>query len=93
MDLISFMSKSCHYAQEHIHDPDAWSQNVNKRKYLFQCTSYQVACFLAQNTFLGQDGVECDIVLDKLAEPGVKSEEQWEKIITDIVGDLGGWVI
>jgi hypothetical protein len=91
MTLVSIMAKACHYAQEHIDDADAWPTDVLSRENLLQCTSFQMACFFAQNTPEGDNGVEWDVVLEELVERPMKSEEQWEKIIGDIAKELGGW--
>jgi len=90
-DLITLLSEMCHFAQVHVSDPDAWSQTIERRHEYFQCTTFQVSCFLSQNTVLGRDGVDCNIVLYELGELGVKSVKQWEEIITELVGELGGW--
>jgi hypothetical protein len=100
--LLDFLANLCHFAQEHISDPDAWSTNPTKRQELLEPTSYSVACFLAQNTVNGHEGVELEIVLDHLAHvPShsirkhngmyLTSKEQWIDIINDLVHDLGGW--
>jgi hypothetical protein len=90
MNLLTFMAKSCHYAQDHIRCPDAWDQTKIFRGSKLECVSYQIACFLAQNTVEGHYGVEFDIILDQLIEP-LKSEEEWENILSDIVSEMGGW--
>ena len=87
MDLINFMAQSCHYAQAHLAsdtDPDV------DIEYLLQCTSYQIACFLAQNTVRGQDGVDSDVVIEALSVPGVRSIEEWKLILRSRIIDLGG---
>ena len=55
-NLETFLAKSLHYAQEHCGDPQAWSMNHEDRANRFECVSYQVACFLAQNTVNGGQG-------------------------------------
>jgi hypothetical protein len=79
------------YSQEHIDDSDAWSTDPTYRENLLQCTSFQVACFLAQNTVDGSDGVEWDIVLQELVEHPMKPVEEWERIINDKAVLFGGW--
>ena len=93
MQLIDFLAKACHYAQEHVGDPDAWSMKGEDREQYFQCVSYQVACFLAQNTVHGKEGVEWDIVISELVDtkPPVKSEKYWKKTINKIAKEFGGW--
>jgi len=95
--LLGFMAKACHYAQGHIGDPSAWATRDSIREQYLVCVSYQMACFLAQNTVNGENGVESDIVLGKLIDAKlqdglmVKSVEEWEKILNKLVRDLGGW--
>ena len=93
MNLLDYLAKSCHYAQEHCHDPDAWSMDRAERTALFQCVSYQIACFIAQNTVHGDDGVDFAIILEELinTNPPMKSESHWKKIISQIADDFGGW--
>ena len=88
--LIKTIAFICHVATEHT---SGWEEDnpgdVNFVQ-LFQCTSYTVACLLAQNTRLGVDGVEADIVLDELCQRPVKSMKEWKKIATryvDILND------
>lgn len=96
--LLNFMAEACHYAQEHCGDPQAWPKNMQEREQLLQCTSYQMACFLAQNTFDGGNGVEWDVVLKDLIacktnKHGmmVKSIAEWKRILRKLVKELGGW--
>lgn len=91
MKLVTFMAKACMYAQEHIDDKDAWPTGKIEREDYLQCVSYQMACFFAQNTPRGDNGVCWDVVLYELAEHPMKSEKQWEKILGKIAEDLGGW--
>ena len=91
MKLVTMMAKACHYAQEHIDDDEAWSQEISFRETALQCVSYQMACFFAQNTNLGYSSVDYDVVLDDLVEHDAKSEQQWEEILENIAKELGGW--
>lgn len=99
-NLLKFMAKSCYYAQDHCGDPQAWDNPGQRtdRKYLLQCVSYQIACFLAQNTVDGTNGIESDIILEELADKTlddngmmIKDWEDWEVLISKLVEDLGGW--
>ena len=83
------MAQACHFAQEHVDDADAWRDN--SRWGYFTCVDYQVACFLAQNTVDGGNGVEVNIIIDKLVERPMKSESEWKKILQKEVDELGGW--
>jgi len=91
MKLSTMIAKACHYAQSHIDDLDAWPKGEAERENLLQCTSFQVACFLAQNTVQGKEGVEWEVVIGDLVKHPMKSEKQWEKIINKLAKELGGW--
>jgi len=99
-ELLDYLAKMCEYAQEHIGCSDAWPMDRESRENRLQCTSFAVACFLAQNTVEGHNGVEFCIVLEELAKVPKKlkkgeffcrSEKWWKKTIQKIVDDLGGW--
>lgn len=87
-DLELFMAQMCHYAQGHVSNPDLDHIHI---EYMMQCTSFQVACFLAQNTVEGTNGVEWEIVHKELCMPE-KSVEEWQKIINSCAKDFGGWL-
>jgi hypothetical protein len=96
--LLDFMAKMCHYAQEHCGDPQVWSMEPHDREQTLQCTSYQVACFLAQNTVNGSGGVESDVILSELTQNVLdkngmmcQSIGEWKSILQSIVDELGGW--
>lgn len=72
------------------------------RRNRLQCTSYTIACFLAQNTVNGDEGVNCDVILNDLVNVPkasifnsggfrMHSKQEWMIIINDIAGALGGW--
>ena len=84
--LVDYLAKSCAYAQEHI---DGWEISKAERESLLQCTSFQVACFLAQNTLYGFEGVEWEVVIKELSDK-MKSEKAWKKIINAKIKRLGG---
>lgn len=88
MSLTIFLAKMCHYAQDHLF-PFSESSETD-RETMFQCTSYQVACFLAQNTRNGTDGVDWDIVLGALTE-AEQTEDWWTLTIERLANSLGGW--
>jgi hypothetical protein len=90
-NLPRFIASMCHYAQEHINDREAWPATKQTRMSYFECTSYAVACFIAQNTLYGYEGVESSIVLESLAEYPIKTKKEWEKIINDIAKEYHGW--
>ena len=88
--MVSFLARACMYAQSHVGDPDAWDHSRGNLENLLQCTSYQIACFLAQNTRRGSAGVEWEIVINELCDMPVKSEQWWEAKISKLVDDFGG---
>ena len=85
------LAKACHYAQQHIECSDAWDISPENREQLLQCTSFQMACFLSQNTRNGDDGVEWDIVMKELIEHPGKNEEEWQVILNSKAKEFGGW--
>lgn len=91
MKLVTMMAKACHYAQEYIDDSDAWSAAAEDREKYFTCVSYQMACFFAQNTKNGKNGVESNVVLFDLIETPMKNEQEWTQILNRIAKELGGW--
>lgn len=91
MALVDMMAAACHCAQAHIDDSNAWDISDANRELLLQCVSYQMACFLSQNTEMGGDGVDWDVVLDELVEHPMKSEDQWVHILNEKAQLLGGW--
>ncbi|MCG3778261.1 MAG: hypothetical protein JW388_0974 [Nitrospira sp.] len=90
--LVTFMAKACHYAEAmHIDDNSAWSTDPAHREAYLQCVSYQMACFFAQNTPLGNEGVDWNVVLAELVALPMKTEKQWERILNRVAKKLGGW--
>jgi hypothetical protein len=81
-NLVRFLAQICTYAQEHVDDADAWPIDSESRSNFFQCTSYQVACFIAQNT---EEGVDANVVLDDLIQHPAKTESEWVNILRGIV--------
>lgn len=90
MKLVDYMAKSCFYAQDNVNDREAWETDDISREKYFTCVSYQVSCFLAQNTILGDGGVDSTIVLNELIEYPMKSQTKWKSIIEKLVKDFGG---
>ncbi len=88
-ELADYLAKMCNYAQQHIEH--GWVSG--DRENLLRCTSFAVACFLAQNTVEGDAGVEWDVVLEELidTEPMSKPVGHWRAIIDNLVEELGGW--
>ncbi len=92
MTLLTFMARACHYAQEHILDwHDEADLSTPSRETLLQCTSYQMACFLCQNTVHGDWGVGWDIIIEELDNNRLLTEAEWKKILRRLVKELGGW--
>lgn len=89
--LVRFMADACHFAQSHIDDADAWDVDSSSRADRLQCTSMQMACFFAQNTVDGEDGVEWEVILSQLVVHPMKSSDEWEVILSKIAEEFGGW--
>lgn len=88
--LIHICSKICEFAQDHSSDEEAWDRTDLNSK--MEHVSYVVACFISQNTKLGDDGVPFDIVLHELCGK-ILTEKQWERIISQLVFEFDGdWV-
>lgn len=82
-NLIETIACMCHYATEHT---DGWEvDGTPDFEDLFQCTSYTVACFLAQNTKYGSEGVEWYVIMGSLCERPVKTIEEWRVIASNLV--------
>jgi len=81
MKLVNYMAKSCCYAQDSTFDFDI---NAMER------VSYQMSCFLAQNTVYGNDGVDWDIAKKDLIGKK-KTEEEWVEFFNKQAKELGGW--
>lgn len=95
--LVKTLSQICYYAQDHISDPEVWPTETFDREKYFECTSHTIACFLAQNTVRGDEGVDSNIVLDHLVDRKknragfmIQTEKRWEKIIERLVDCYGG---
>ena len=80
------------YAQEHIDDKQAWPVDATSRTAYLQCVSFQMACFLAQNTRDGMNGVDWSVVLIPLIKHPMKTEKQWERILNKAAYLYGGWI-
>jgi hypothetical protein len=93
MTLVQMLAKACMYAQEHIDDYSAWPINKDDRERLLQCTSFQVACFLAQNTRNGKEGVDWGVIIYDLIDIPMKDEKTWLKILNRKAEDYGGWLV
>ena len=88
MRLISMVASMCSYAQEHW--VDQWAHRTAQwKEESMAATSYAVACFLAQNTVYGEEGVGWEVVLPELVGKPMTAA-QWRKIIGSLVRQLGG---
>ncbi len=86
-ELIDLCSEICYYAQEHSQD-ECWGPRTKSNLvHILQTTSFTIACFLAQNTILGEEGVEWEIVIDKLVGP-VMNLDDWKKFFTKLVNEF-----
>lgn len=80
--MIDFCAEVCYFAQCHSEDEEAWGpRNSPELHDWMQHTSYTIACFIAQNTKYGADGVGWDIVQKELVGP-VLTLEQWQEVIS-----------
>jgi hypothetical protein len=88
--ILTFMAQACCFAQVHIDNPD----DTNRRRYLLQCTSYQIAAFLSIHT-VGSGGsgqeIPSDIILNELSELPMKSFSEWKTILNHKAALYGGW--
>lgn len=84
--LITFLANTCVYAQDHI---STFQGSDAEKEFSMEATSHTVACFLAHNTVEGAQGVETNVVLDKLVKKK-KNVDYWEKVVKKLVKDLGG---
>jgi hypothetical protein len=85
--LVDICAKICYYAQGHSEDEDAWGpRNSSELFNMLQHTSFTVACFIAQNTEEGRDGVEWEVVQDKLIGP-VLNLDAWREVIREVIDD------
>lgn len=90
--LINVCSRICYYAQDHSKDTESWGKrNTKKLAKQLHHTSYTVACFIAQNTKYGKDGVEFDILLKQLVG-NVLTFKEWKKIITELIKHFNTYV-
>jgi hypothetical protein len=98
VDLLETLARICYCAQENICDPEFHSTELYDRECAFLNTSYVIACFLAQNTVNGNEGVESEIVLEQLIDIKLdgngymlKSLDKWKDIICNIANEFGGF--
>ena len=87
MNLPTMVAKMCYYAQSILSD-DNEPGNIEP---MMVCTSHAVACFLAQNTKHGEDGVETNVALKELCKLPAKNEHEWEVVIDGFADVYGGW--
>lgn len=70
-EFISTLAKICYYAQEYSRDweyPSDDQYMYDMHLVSFSHVSHVIACFLAQSTVDGQDGIESNVVLDALMQ-------------------------
>lgn len=79
--LVKTIALVCYYAQDHLQDN--WDENKDK-EFMLSCTSYIVACLLAQNCLFGSNGVESSIFIKVLCDK-VLNEQQWGKKASEAV--------
>ena len=84
--LITFLANTCVYAQDHI---SSFEGDKKEKEFCMEATSHVVACFLAQNTVEGNQGVESNVILSKLVKKK-KDSAYGEKVIKKLVKEFGG---
>lgn len=102
MTLVKFLAESCHYAQlfrNHViqtfigFEFDDTKPNFSidriEREYIFQPVSFQVSCFIAQNT-VEDRGVKWDIIMEELVKE-ILTKKEWRKVIREKAKMYGGW--
>jgi len=85
--FVDTLARICYYAQDNIRD--AYNDDEADYGHMLECTSYTVACFLAQHTKHGKNGVTGDVVFDLLYD-SLKSLKVWRASIKKLVKDFGG---
>jgi len=86
--LIETCASTCYFAQNHSNDEECWGpRGTTFLEERMEHVSFVVSCYLAQNTKLGQYGVDFNIVLKKLAGE-VLEKEQWVEVITELVDEF-----
>lgn len=86
--LLEFLVNLCVYSQKSPQMSRAGS--VEDEDYLMAIVSYQVACFLANYTVDGSDGVEPDIVFADLTGPD-RSHNWWRSRLRKLAKSYNGW--
>jgi hypothetical protein len=87
-ELIELCADICYYAQEHSNDEECWGpRGTSELHDRMEHTSFVIACFLAQNTKHGNDGVGWEIVVEDLAGP-LLDHKQWSEKITALVDEF-----
>ena len=84
-DLIRIVAEVCKYGTNHF--DDEWRREDNDSFCVaMEAVSMAVACFLAQNTKSGSDGVEWEIVYEDLIKSSWSDPmEKWTSIATKLV--------
>lgn len=77
--VIKFLAHMCHCAQTHVSDEEAWGPLKDQEDRL-QCTSFVVSCFISQTAPAGRDGVEWEVVIDRLCKK-VYTVKKWKRIL------------
>lgn len=86
--LIRIIAEVCKYGSDHF--DDEWRKEDNSSfRVAMEAVSMAVACFLAQNTRSGSDGVEWEIVYEELVNSSWSDPmEKWIVIATELVDEF-----
>jgi len=83
---IEHLAYTCYFAQDHVQlvesESDRWFQ--------LEAVSHIVSCYLCRITKDGIDGVDWDVVIERLSGPRL-SVEQWLEVIEELINEYGGF--
>lgn len=86
--VIGHLAHICYFAQDHVQlaerEVDKW--------YQLEAVSHIVSCYLTRITRDGQQGVDWDVVIEKLASKRLSIDE-WREEITNLINEYGGFEI
>lgn len=87
--LIRIIAEVCSYGSNHF--DDEWRKEGDSFGIAMEAVSMAVACFLAQNTKLGSDGVEWEVVYEDLIKSSWSDPmEKWIDLATKLVDEFSG---
>jgi hypothetical protein len=86
--VISHLAHTCYFAQDHVQ----LVENESDRWFQLEAVSHIVSCYLCRVTVDGQDGVDWDVIIEKLAGERL-SVDQWKNEITNLINEFGGFFL